>query len=251
MNPPPPPTPAPAGPPPGDGQAPAEAAAPEVKKKRLLLVEDDAPTRLALMQMLRQAGFDVDTAVNGALALEKIRKICPDGLFMDLLLPEVKGVDVIKEARRHTQFGGRPIFVCASAARMGVWRHRALKAGATKVFDRATMPIDAIVADIVAVMAGKPASDEVAPPTPQPQPQPPTEVTTPPPLVPTALAEPLPPPTVPSYHLMKRVLKSLGLGKSAESRPPSTPVPPATAHPGVSEPTGPARPPAPSTPAGD
>jgi PAS domain S-box-containing protein len=247
MNPPPPPTPAPAGPPPGDGQAPAEAAAPEVKKKRLLLVEDDAPTRLALMRMLRQAGFDVDVAVNGALALEKVRKNCPDALFMDLLLPEVKGVDVIKEARRHPQFGERPIFVCASAARMGVWRHRALKAGATKVFDRATMPIDAIVADIVAVMAGKPATDEVAPPTPPPS----SEVTTPPPLVPPALAEPLPPPTVPSYHLMKRVLKSLGLGKSAESRPPSTPAPPAAAHPGVSEPTGPAQPHAPSASAGD
>jgi PAS domain S-box-containing protein len=247
MNPPPPPTPAPAGPPPGDGQAPAEAAAPEIKKKRLLLVEDDAPTRLALMRMLRQAGFDVDVAVNGALALEKVRKNCPDALFMDLLLPEVKGVDVIKEARRHPQFGGRPIFVCASAARMGAWSHRALKAGATKVFDRATMPIDAIVADIVAVMAGKPATNEVPPPTPQPS----TEVSPPPPLVPPALAEPLPPPTVPSYHLMKRVLKSLGLGKSAESRPPSTPVPPAAVHPGVSEPTGPAQAHAPSAPAGD
>ena len=125
-----------------------------VTRKRVLLIEDDPSTRLVLLQKLRLAGFDVDVAANGKLALEKIRTGHPDAIFMDLLLPRVKGVDVIKAARQDSAFANRPIYVCTSAALMGVWTRRGTKAGATKVFDRAAMPIDTIVAEVAADLLG-------------------------------------------------------------------------------------------------
>lgn len=142
----------------GQGDA-TDASSPEaeVKRKRILLIEDEPSTRLVLLQKLRATGFDVDVAVNGKVALEKIRTGHPDAIFMDLLLPRLKGlqgVDVIKAARRHPNFAGRPIYVCTSAALMTLWTRKGTKAGATKVFDRALTPIDAIVAEVAAELLG-------------------------------------------------------------------------------------------------
>src|SRR5512138_646126 len=140
----------------GDGNA-ADPDASGGRRKRVLLIEDDPSTRLVLLQKLRSTGFDVDVAVNGKLALEKIRTGHPDAIFMDLLLPRVrglKGVDVIKAARRDPEFADRPIYVCTSAALMSIWTRRGTKAGATKIFDRATTPIDAIVAELAADLLG-------------------------------------------------------------------------------------------------
>src|SRR5882672_1736403 len=140
----------------GDAEA-ASPGASDGRKKRVLLIEDEPATRLVLLQKLRATGFDVDVAVNGKLALEKIRTGRPDAIFMDLLLPRVKGikgVDVIKAARQDPEFAGRPIYVCTSAALMSVWTRRGTKAGATKIFDRATTPIDAIVAEVAANVLG-------------------------------------------------------------------------------------------------
>ena len=135
----------------------ADAGPSDGKRKRVLLIEDEPSTRLVLLQKLRSTGFDVDVAVNGKVAMEKIRTGHPDAIFMDLLLPRVrglKGVDVIKAARRDPEFAGRPIYVCTSAALMNVWTRRGTKAGATKVFDRASTPIDAIVAEVAADLLG-------------------------------------------------------------------------------------------------
>src|SRR5439155_20169537 len=91
------------------------------------------------------------------LALEKLRTTRPDAIFMDLLLPYVKGVEVIKQARRHPHFASRPIYVCTSAARMAAWTRRGNKAGATKIFDKAATPIDDIIAEVAADLLGRTA----------------------------------------------------------------------------------------------
>ena len=138
-----------------DGHATvAVSSVSERKRKRLLLIEDQGVHRLVLLQKLRSAGFDVDVASNGRLALEKLRSVHPDAIFMDLVLSYVKGVDVIKAARRDPGFASRPIYVCTSAANMNAWSRRGTKAGATKVFDRASARIDTIVAEVAADLIG-------------------------------------------------------------------------------------------------
>src|SRR5258708_2518062 len=134
---------------------------PGAKAKRVLLIEDQSEARLLFLQKLRGAGFEVDVAPNGRLALEKLRSHCPDAIFMDLLLPCVKGVDVIKEARKDPKFADRPIYACTSAVNMKAWTRRGAKAGATKVFDRARTPIDQIVAEVAADLI-KPSASAAA-----------------------------------------------------------------------------------------
>jgi PAS domain S-box-containing protein len=137
----------------------ADSSTSDMRRKRVMLIEDEGAHRLVLLQKLRTAGFDVDVASNGHVALEKLRSGSPDAIFMDLLLSYVKGVDVIKAARR-TEFANRPIYVCTSAAHMKAWSRRGTKAGATKIFDRASTPIDTIVAEVAAALMTSDAAPE-------------------------------------------------------------------------------------------
>src|SRR5262245_57045711 len=212
------------------------------KRKRILLIEDEPIARLQLLQKLRESGFDVDVASNGQVALERIRTIGLDAIFMDLLLPDLKGVDVIKAARQDPKFGERPIYVCTSAALIDTWTRRATKAGATKVFDRAITPMDAIAAqvktDLLGVAPpvsttpppppvegaanGKPQGTDSTKASPPPQPvreQPQTKSSTAEPKASDPAARPAP--------LLKRVFNSFRFTKpSAPVRPNDPPAPP-------------------------
>jgi DNA-binding response OmpR family regulator len=60
--------------------------------KRILVVEDDRPTSVAMQEALAAWGFHVDTAHDGSVALEKIRENHYDVAILDLMLPDSDGV---------------------------------------------------------------------------------------------------------------------------------------------------------------
>ncbi|HAT54472.1 MAG TPA: DNA-binding response regulator [Lactobacillus sp.] len=68
--------------------------------KRVLVV-DDEPSIVTLLQYnLEQAGYAVDTAIDGQQALTKIREGGYFCVLLDLMLPELDGIEVTKQARR-------------------------------------------------------------------------------------------------------------------------------------------------------
>src|SRR6266542_1030234 len=85
------------------------------KTKRVLLVEDEPLIRAFILNYLRKAGFEVDFASNGNIALEKLRSGAPDAIFLELMLPDINGVEVIREARREPETSHLPIYVYTSA----------------------------------------------------------------------------------------------------------------------------------------
>jgi two-component system KDP operon response regulator KdpE len=66
---------------------------------RLLVVDDDPPLLRALVMNLTSRGYDVTTASTAALALAQISRNPPDLLILDLGLPDLDGVEVIRELR--------------------------------------------------------------------------------------------------------------------------------------------------------
>lgn len=66
---------------------------------RVLVVDDERPARLRLEDLLRrQPGVEIaGTARNGALAVEAIRTLNPDLVFLDVQMPVMTGLDVIRE----------------------------------------------------------------------------------------------------------------------------------------------------------
>ena len=80
--------------------APTETAAssPEesAPKSRALVVDDDVSIRLMLDKVLRREHFEVDVARDGIEALEKIRAGHYDVIFLDLMMPRVDGMGVLR-----------------------------------------------------------------------------------------------------------------------------------------------------------
>ena len=65
---------------------------------------------------MKQAGFDVATAADGAEALKKARTILPALVLLDLMLPEIDGLEVCKLLRRDPATAGIPIIMLTAKA---------------------------------------------------------------------------------------------------------------------------------------
>jgi len=82
-----------------------------------ILVVDDEPDALDLMAFnLRQAGLEVVTADDGAAALKRAREVVPDLILLDLMLPEVDGLEVCKQLRRDPATSPIPIIMVTAKA---------------------------------------------------------------------------------------------------------------------------------------
>jgi two-component system response regulator HydG len=67
---------------------------------RVLVVDDEAGLRRSLARILVARGFDVDTAEDGAQALERIEAGAPDVVLTDLMMPKVGGLEVLAQVKR-------------------------------------------------------------------------------------------------------------------------------------------------------
>ena len=82
-----------------------------------ILVVDDEPDALELVRFnLKQAGFEVCTAADGEEALKQARLALPDVILLDIMLPEVDGLEVCKILRRDSATAAIPIIMLTAKA---------------------------------------------------------------------------------------------------------------------------------------
>ena len=113
----------------------------------LLLVEDEDPARKTIAAYLRRRGYEVDEAGNAAEALRLWDRGRPDAILLDLGLPDLDGIDVIRRVRREA---ATPIIVLSAR---GEERDRiaGLEAGADDYLSK-PFSIDELNARIRAVL---------------------------------------------------------------------------------------------------
>lgn len=68
-------------------------------KMKMLLVDDEVDFRELAKARLEASGYDVVSLSDGKNVLEHIRKDRPDGLLMDIMMPGIDGLSVLKEVR--------------------------------------------------------------------------------------------------------------------------------------------------------
>lgn len=85
-----------------------------MSRRRILLIEDNADAREALALLLENHGYAVQTAENGARALEQACRQTPDLVITDVEMPELSGLDVIAEFRRLPALAGVPVIVVSA-----------------------------------------------------------------------------------------------------------------------------------------
>jgi CheY-like chemotaxis protein len=78
---------------------------------RILLVDDSKPIRMANQKILERAGYEVITAVDGQQALVVARSEKPDLILLDLLLPGVGGIQVLRELKRDPGTANIPVVI--------------------------------------------------------------------------------------------------------------------------------------------
>jgi two-component system sensor histidine kinase/response regulator len=99
-----------------------------IRGARILLVEDNQLNQEVATELLRDAGFSVDVAENGAVAVRKLKESTYDIVFMDMQMPVMDGVSATQEIRKLPQFAGLPIVAMTANAKEGD-RRRCLEAG--------------------------------------------------------------------------------------------------------------------------
>jgi two-component system phosphate regulon response regulator PhoB len=128
--------------------------------KPKILVVDDEPEAVELVEFnLKQAGFDVVTATDGAQALKKAHASPPALIVLDLMLPEIDGLEVCKILRRDPATIGVPIvMVTAKAAEID--RILGLELGADDYITKPFSPRELVLRIRRILQRGQPVTEQ-------------------------------------------------------------------------------------------
>ena len=80
-------------------------------KARILIVEDEPSIVESLEFILQRAGFAIDTVMDGAEALARLRSQTYGGVILDIMLPGMNGFDVLRAVRDDATLKGLPVIV--------------------------------------------------------------------------------------------------------------------------------------------
>jgi CheY-like chemotaxis protein len=115
-----------------------ESNSPEVKGARLLVVDDNEANCDMLSRRLRRRGYEVDIALSGPEALEKLEKAEYEAVLLDVMMPGMSGLEVLEHLRKTYSKAELPVLMATarSESRDVV---QALRLGAN---DYVTKPLD-------------------------------------------------------------------------------------------------------------
>lgn len=141
--------------------------------KTLLIIEDDSIVSNLYRGVFEKEGFTVDVCSSGQDGFFKIHERRPNVVLLDLMLPVMGGVELLRKIRAQKAFEAEPVVIVLTNAYLPDMVQDALKAGANQVFNKATTsPRDLVAAVKAAVEGGGTAPTEYQTPTAKPAPAP-------------------------------------------------------------------------------
>jgi DNA-binding response OmpR family regulator len=103
---------------------------------KILIIEDDQLVANIYRNKFALEGFQAETASDGDVGLELISSFRPDAVLLDLLLPKMPGIEVMRQIRAQKDFADLPIIVFSNTY-LSKMVEEAWKAGATKCLSKA------------------------------------------------------------------------------------------------------------------
>jgi CheY-like chemotaxis protein len=110
--------------------------------KKILLIEDDRPTIELYEEILKKAKFEVEVlewGKDGLAALDAInngKKEKPDLVLLDLILPDINGIEVLRKAKKDEKLKDIPFFVLTNYSDVGLEKE-SLRLGAEEYLVKA------------------------------------------------------------------------------------------------------------------
>src|SRR5436305_5406770 len=74
----------------------------ERRQPRILVVDDHEDNSELLRARLEASGYDVDGARDGQEALDQVEKVCPDLILLDVMMPKIDGIEVVRRLKART-----------------------------------------------------------------------------------------------------------------------------------------------------
>jgi DNA-binding response OmpR family regulator/HPt (histidine-containing phosphotransfer) domain-containing protein len=133
---------------------------------KVLIIEDDPIVARAYQRRLAKEGYQVDICPDGQSGFYRIHELNPEAILLDLMLPKMHGVEILRKIRAQRQFQKTPVIVLTNAYVPNLI-HEAFQAGANQVFNKATLTPRQIVDAVRNAMlsaAGEPTAQPQASP---------------------------------------------------------------------------------------
>jgi DNA-binding response OmpR family regulator/HPt (histidine-containing phosphotransfer) domain-containing protein len=106
--------------------------------KKLLIIEDDPIIANIYRNLFEKENYQVEVAADGQSGFYKIHEIHPDVVLLDLMLPVINGIEILKKIRAQRTFLKLPVVVFTNAYLPDMVQE-AMKAGARHVYNKATL----------------------------------------------------------------------------------------------------------------
>jgi DNA-binding response OmpR family regulator len=106
---------------------------------RILIVEDFVDSRDMYMEFLEAQGFEVAGAGDGLTALKSIEDARPDVVVLDVALPKLDGLSVLRRLRADPRYAKLPVLTL-SASLGADYKQLAMAAGATAALEKPCLP---------------------------------------------------------------------------------------------------------------
>lgn len=100
--------------------------------KKIVIIEDHPVLISIYRNKFIAAGFEVEIATDGESGLELINRIKPDLVVLDLAMPKLNGIEVLKRLRANPSSRELPVIIFSDSA----WKQQAWKQGATDVLSK-------------------------------------------------------------------------------------------------------------------
>lgn len=88
-------------------------------KKRILLIEDEQEIAFILRMRLEAFGYEVFQAHDGEEGLKSAKKLIPDLILLDLVLPKIGGIEVLENLKSDAKYNKIPVVVVTGLATDG------------------------------------------------------------------------------------------------------------------------------------
>lgn len=111
---------------------------------KVLLIEDDKFLRSILEKKLKDAKFEVTTAVDGKEAIDKIVAERPDLILLDIILPHQSGFLILEEIKKDPEFSKIPVMIISNLGQDEDVR-KGLSLGAVEYFVKAKISLEDLV----------------------------------------------------------------------------------------------------------
>ena len=123
-------------------------------KKKILIIEDDLFLLEIYSRKFSEANFDITTAIEGESALEVIHKEKPDIILLDLILPKVDGLEVLRVIKKDKNLNKIPVVVLTNRGEKDLIE-KSIKLGAAAYITKIAYTPTEVVSKVISIISKK------------------------------------------------------------------------------------------------